>query len=230
MYYLLILVLGSFWLIKSSLVYIGFSMDILRQSSSTRENLSFLSMLEVLENGECLTQRELALATGLNLKKVNYSLHKLLEKGYVKFQRIRKSPDKRKYLYVLTPAGLKAKSQLTYNFLKFTLDFYNRMEEKLSYCLAVMRNAGVNRVVLYGANDVARILMGLAHEKKPIIVGLVDDDCFGQEFHGGLIIKTSELLEHEWDGVFITALEAIDEVETQLIQLGVPENSIWKLL
>jgi DNA-binding MarR family transcriptional regulator len=205
-------------------------MDILRQSSSTRENLSLLSMLEVLENGECITQRELALATGLNLKKVNYSLHKLLEKGYVKFQRIRNSSDKRKYLYILTPAGLKAKSQLTYSFLKFTLDFYNRMEEKLSYCLEEMQNAGVNRVVLYGANDVARILMGLAHGKEPSIAGLVDDDYLGQEFHGGWVIKTDELLRHEWDGVFITALEAIDEVEARLIQLGVPENAIWKLL
>ena len=63
--------------------------------------------------GEQITQRELARTTGLNLKKVNYCLQKLLEKGYIKFQRVRKNPDKRSYLYILTPAGLKAKSQLT---------------------------------------------------------------------------------------------------------------------
>ena len=205
-------------------------MDILRQSSSTRENLSLLSVLEVLENGERITQRELALATGLNLKKVNYSLHKLMEKGYIKFQRIRQSSDKRKYLYILTPAGLKAKSQLTYSFLKFTLDFYNRMEEKLSYCLEEMRRAGVNRVVLYGASDVARILMGLAHNKNPEIIGVIDDNYIGQEFYGGSIIRTEELFNKKWDGLLITTLEVVDETEAQLIQRGVLEDTIWKLV
>ena len=43
--------------------------DILRQSSSTRENLSLLSLMEALAAGERVTQRDLARVTGLNLKK-----------------------------------------------------------------------------------------------------------------------------------------------------------------
>ena len=68
--------------------------------------------MEALEAGERVTQRDLARVTGLNLKKVNYCLRKLLEKGHVKFQRARRNPDKRTYLYILTPAGLRAKSHL----------------------------------------------------------------------------------------------------------------------
>ena len=63
------------------------SMDIFRQSSLARENMGLLAVLEALEDGQKITQRELAVVTGLNLKKVNYCLHKLLEKGHVKFQR-----------------------------------------------------------------------------------------------------------------------------------------------
>ena len=100
-------------------------MEILRQSSATREDLGLLAVMDALEERDEISQRELARVTGLNLKKVNYCLHKLLEKGHVKFQRVRDNPDKRSYLYILTPAGLKAKSRLTYSFLRFTFDFYN---------------------------------------------------------------------------------------------------------
>ena len=121
-------------------------MENFRQSSSTRENLGLLAVMEVLEERENITQRELARATGLNLKKVNYCLHKLLEKGYMKFQRVWKHPNKRAYLYVLTPLGLQAKSQLTYRFLKFMFDFYNKVELKLRRCLDEMDKAGCETV------------------------------------------------------------------------------------
>ncbi|HEY79942.1 MAG TPA: hypothetical protein G4O05_02525, partial [Caldilineae bacterium] len=43
------------------------------------------------------------------------------------------NPDKRSYLYILTPAGLQAKSRLTYRFLRFTLDFYEQVEAIMPY-------------------------------------------------------------------------------------------------
>jgi DNA-binding MarR family transcriptional regulator len=203
-------------------------MDLLRQSSATRESLSLLSVMEALSEGKQITQRELSRATGLNLKKINYSLHKLLEKGYVKFQRARHNPDKRTYLYILTPAGLKAKSQLTYNFLKFTLSFYGQMEAKLHRCLGEMAEAGVKRVVLYGAGDVARILLGLTDAQVKII-GVVDEWYEGEYFYGVRVLRNGQLLNGTWDGVLITGLEEIEEVENRLLQAGVAEKAIWTL-
>ena len=110
-------------------------MDLIKRDSETREDLGLLAVMDALADQEQVTQRELSRRTGLNLKKVNYCLHKLLEKGHVKFQRVVNNPDKRAYLYILTPAGLKAKSHLTYRFLKYTLDFYNQVEAKLQQSL-----------------------------------------------------------------------------------------------
>ena len=97
--------------------------DIKQNSAVVKENLGLLAVMEAIEEKNHISQRELAKRTGLNLKKVNYCLHKLLEKGHVKFQKVRHNPDKRVYLYLLTPAGLKAKSKLTYGFLQYTLEF-----------------------------------------------------------------------------------------------------------
>ncbi len=204
-------------------------MEIFRQSSPTRENLGLLAVMEALEERERITQRELAQVTGLNLKKVNYCLHKLLKKGYVKFQRARRNPDKRAYLYILTPAGLRAKSQLTYRFLKFTFDFYNKIEEKLRRCLDEMTEVGTKGVVLYGASDAARILLGMADGAGPEVVGVVDDAHDGREFHGVPVVKSSQLKDLEWDGVLITALEDFEGAEERLRGVGVAQEAIWKL-
>ena len=72
----------------------------------------------------------------------------ILADWQAKFQRALHNPDKRVYLYIVTPAGLKAKSELTYRFLKVTLDFYNQVEAKVQQTLATMEKAGIERVVL----------------------------------------------------------------------------------
>ena len=204
-------------------------MDLLKQTSSTRENLGLLAVMEALEEREEITQRELAQATGLNLKKVNYCLHRLLEKGYVKFQRVIENPDKRAYLYILTPAGLQAKSHLTYRFLKFTLDFYNKVEAKLRQSLADMMEAGVRSLVLYGASDVARILLGMVNGEDVEVAGVVDEDYEGEGFHGVPVVKGKHLNDLVWDGVLITALDGVEEAEEHLMGLGVSPDAIWKV-
>ena len=50
------------------------------QDTATREDLGMLAVMEALAEDEEVTQRELSLRSGLHLKKVNYCLHKLLEK------------------------------------------------------------------------------------------------------------------------------------------------------
>ena len=204
-------------------------MDLFKQSSATREDLGMLAVMEALADDEQVTQRELSRRTGLNLKKVNYCLHKLLEKGHVKFQRAVHNPDKRVYLYILTPAGLKVKSQLTYRFLQFTLGFYNQVEVKLQQCLGQMAKNGVEKIVLYGANDVAKIVLDLVQGNGAEVVGILDEGYQGREFKGKKVIGRDELRDIGWDGVLITALEDLEKVEERLQEMGIPAEKVWRL-
>jgi DNA-binding MarR family transcriptional regulator len=204
-------------------------MDLIKQDSATREDLGLLAVMDALADEEQVTQRELSRRTGLNLKKVNYCLHKLLEKGHVKFQRVVHNPDKRAYLYILTPAGFKAKSNLTYRFLKFTLDFYNQVEMKLRSCLSDMAAAGVKKIVLCGASEAAKIVLGLVDGYGIEVVGVVDNGLNENRFDGVAVLKGEELGELHWDGLLITAIEGLEEVEAQLRDWGLPEERIWQL-
>ena len=204
-------------------------MEILKQSSATREDLGLLAVMEAIEDKDKTSQREIARETGLNLKKVNYALHKLLERGYVKFQKVRDNPDKRAYLYILTPPGIKAKSQLTYRFLKFTLDFYNKVEEKLRRCLNEMHEEGVQRLLLYGASDAARIVYDMAGANEISIVGVVDDQSPTVEFMGRQIIQSERIDHNSFDAVLITSLDSFDSAEQSLLDAGVRAAAIWEL-
>ena len=81
-------------------------------------NETHFKILRLLENNPQMTQRELSNKLGVSLGKVNFCLKALKEKGYVKLHNIASNPDKSTYLYLLTPAGLVEKKELTSYFLK----------------------------------------------------------------------------------------------------------------
>ncbi len=65
-----------------------------------------------------ISQREMAAELGVSLGKANYCLRALIEKGFVKANNVRNSDNKRRYLYILTPAGIRRKAALTVAFLE----------------------------------------------------------------------------------------------------------------
>jgi DNA-binding MarR family transcriptional regulator len=203
--------------------------EIFRQKSATREDLGLLAVMEALGTREQISQRDIARETGLNLKKVNFCLHKLLEKGHVKFQKIRNNPDKRSYLYILTPSGIKAKSQLTYGFLKFSFDFYRRVEQMVLGSLRSMRASGVKNLLLYGASDVARVVIDVAPGQDLNVVGVIDPDLDSEQYYGVDLVGADGFLGEQWEGVLVTDLGNFDIVDARLAVLEIDPSRIWRI-
>lgn len=77
-----------------------------------------LPLLKLLHTQPQLNQRELAERMGVSLGKANYCLRALMEKGLVKLENFSHAENKRKYAYLLTPAGIEEKTRITLDFLK----------------------------------------------------------------------------------------------------------------
>jgi EPS-associated MarR family transcriptional regulator len=77
-----------------------------------------LQVLKLLQANPSLSQRQLAAEMGVSLGKANYCLRALVEKGLVKLGNFSKNPNKGKYAYILTAAGLEEKTRITLGFLK----------------------------------------------------------------------------------------------------------------
>lgn len=78
----------------------------------------YLQLLKQLHAHPHLNQRELAEQMGISLGKANYCMRALMEKGLVKLENFSQAENKRKYAYLLTPAGIEEKTRITLDFLK----------------------------------------------------------------------------------------------------------------
>jgi EPS-associated MarR family transcriptional regulator len=91
-----------------------------------------LRALQALALQPQLNQRELASQLGVSLGKVNYCLKMLLAKGFLKAQNFKNSKNKLAYAYVLTPAGISARAELTAEFLQVKIREYERLSMEIA--------------------------------------------------------------------------------------------------
>ena len=94
-------------------------------------NVDKLNILREIEKSPNISQRNLASELGVSLGKVNYCLKALQKKGLIKFNNFRKSKNKIKYLYFITPQGMSLKTKLTINFMKRKMQEYDQLKKEL---------------------------------------------------------------------------------------------------
>ncbi len=92
---------------------------------------SHLKVLRLLEAQPTLSQRELAQALGISLGKANYCMRALLDKGLIKMQNFKNSDNKLGYAYLLTPAGIAARAELTRRFLRQKRQEYDALRREI---------------------------------------------------------------------------------------------------
>ena len=80
-------------------------------------NARELELLRLLEAHPEYSQRQMSSALGVSLGKAHYLLKALLDKGWVKARNFKRSAHKARYLYVLTPHGVRQRMRLTRAFL-----------------------------------------------------------------------------------------------------------------
>ena len=76
-----------------------------------------LRLLQILSNNPQMTTREIARKVGISNGSAYYLLTSLIDKGFVKLANFKKSDQKIKYSYLLTPKGIREKSSITNKYL-----------------------------------------------------------------------------------------------------------------
>jgi DNA-binding MarR family transcriptional regulator len=181
-----------------------------------------LQLLEALEQQSAITQRTLSARLGIALGLTNLYVKRLVRKGYVKCVTI--SPNR--LVYLVTPQGLAVKARLTYEFMKFSLDYYRDVRRHLRESLA----AGVNRqqrVAVYGTGDVAELVFLLLKEMGLELV-VVFDDRAGRF----LDMPVQSLADQDaaaYDILIVAVLEKPGAARKRLLAAGVPPGKVLML-
>lgn len=96
-------------------------------SSKQRQLDAHYQVMHILQKNPQLTQREISHELGLSLGKLNYCLRALANKGWIKFVNFTESKTKHRYVYLLTPQGVKKKAQMTKGFLNRKIKEYEAL-------------------------------------------------------------------------------------------------------
>ena len=101
---------------------------------------TYLKVMRLLQENSDLTQRELAEQLGVSVGSVNYCLKALMEKGWVKMKNFLHSKNKFGYVYVLTPAGIAERAELTSKFLVRKVAEYETLKHEIEVLKAEVDN------------------------------------------------------------------------------------------
>ena len=88
-------------------------------------------VMNLIHKNPDISQRELAKQAGISLGSMHYCLKALTLKGWLKAGNFKSNPDKSVYLYLLTPEGIKQKSQLAIGFLKRKRQEYTQLKREI---------------------------------------------------------------------------------------------------
>jgi len=91
-----------------------------------------LRVLQIISRNSQMTSRELAQKVGISNGSAFYLLTSLIDKGFVKFANFKKSTQKTKYSYLLTPKGVREKSLITSKFLVRKKQEYELLKKEIT--------------------------------------------------------------------------------------------------
>jgi EPS-associated MarR family transcriptional regulator len=92
-----------------------------------------LHVLQEIERNPKVTQRGLAQKLEISLGKLNFLIRSLIDKGVIEIKNFKNSKNKLAYMYLLTPAGIKIKIQLTRKFFIWKTQEYEKLKEEIEH-------------------------------------------------------------------------------------------------
>ena len=91
-----------------------------------------LKILRLIDSDPSMSQRQIADELGVSLGGVNYCLKALAEIGWIKVGNFAKSNHKLGYLYLLTPRGIREKTNITASFLAKKRGEYEALRQEIA--------------------------------------------------------------------------------------------------
>ncbi|MDA9313363.1 MarR family EPS-associated transcriptional regulator [Amylibacter sp.] len=91
-----------------------------------------LRVLQIISNNPQITTREIAHKVGISNGSAYYLLTSLIEIGLIKLENFKKSKQKTKYSYLLTPKGIREKSLITNKFLVRKKQEYELLKKEIT--------------------------------------------------------------------------------------------------
>ena len=184
-----------------------------------------LRLLEEVESTSDLSQRRLAANLGIALGVANVLVKSLVKKGYIRATRV----SWRRWAYIVTPAGMTRKVQLSANYVDRFLGHYRRVRSLVAETLGVVDMSPESVVAIYGTNELAE-LMYLSLKQS----GVNRIEFLKEAGHGEFLSAPVRPLESIKPDYYVKVMVAystgVESRHKKLLALGVTPDCIATLL
>lgn len=177
-----------------------------------------------LENGEPISQREIASRLGIALGLVNSYLKILVAKGFVTV----KGYPRNRFAYLLTPRGFAEKSRLAYRHLSNFHKLYRITRQDSLNLFRNLREKGVQKVAFCGLDDLTEIAYLSLREAGLDLTAVMDEQPACRSFIGAPLVSLAEGVVAAAAGpIIITSLPRAGQLKIALRELGVADREIF---
>ena len=193
-----------------------------------QESYRTFQLMNELESGEAVSQRELAGRLGIAVGLVNSCLKNFVAKGYV---RVKNYPRNR-YAYLLTPKGFAEKSRLAFQHLNYFTSLYTTTRQEYLDLFRRLKAQGVEEVVFCGVDEVAEIAYLSLQEAGLKLAAVIDEESEKHDLFGHPIISLHKGVGagfHPDQPVVITSLKRRDRLRRELAGLKVADEIIQSI-
>jgi DNA-binding MarR family transcriptional regulator len=184
-------------------------------------------ILDMIEKNPNITQREMSKTIGIAVSMVNDYINQFEKDKLVK----RKKYSTKTVEYFITKKGIERKKVLNISYLSASLSIYKSAKENIVEFLTQIINKGYKNILLYGAGEVAEILLQtiLIDSQIPInVLAVIDDNKSkqGKTLVSTNIISLDSVNEYQFDGILISSYTNQKLILDKLLTMGYQKENI----
>ncbi|MBU1142738.1 MAG: winged helix-turn-helix transcriptional regulator [Firmicutes bacterium] len=186
-------------------------------------------ILDLIEKNKNITQREISKTIGIAVSMVNDYLDDYEKKGLIK----RKKHSSKTVEYFVTKNGKERIKVLNIGYLKASQNLYSSAKENIEQFLRQVEKNGFKNILLYGAGEVAEILLHTIQSSKTISINalaIIDDDStkLSETIINLPIISLNQINQYNFDGILISSFKHHETIRNRLEFIGFPKSQIIK--
>ena len=184
-------------------------------------------ILDLIEKNKDITQREISESIGVAVSMTNGYIDVYEQKGYIK----RKYLSTKTVEYFVTKKGVERRKILNIWYLKSSQSVYQSAKDNIIIFLNQIIQKGYKKILLYGAGEVAEIMLQVIHSDETIpleILAVIDDDLnkANDTIVNTKIITSSQISDFIHDGILISSYTHHKAIYQNLLNQNYNESKI----
>jgi hypothetical protein len=149
----------------------------------------------------------------------------MVRKGYVRASRV----TWKRWVYILTPAGVTRKVHLTANYVDRFLDHYRKVRVLMRQTLDVTDVGPDSVVAIYGTTELGELMYLAARDAGVKNIEFLDDTG-SEEFLGAPVRPLDSIEPDRYRRLIVAYSTDIESRRQRLVDLGAPDDKITTLL